>query len=308
MESRYFWIPFLFREDLIVKFVLGIDAGGTKTQFTKFSMNGDGVGDIKLDAGNIVVDESEAIRVLHEGIKKSLLDDTDGCVGIVAGIAGIETSGRKKYVEKQLAVYNVPVTVISDAKLALANKLRGQDGMMLISGTGSVAYGLKNGRFFRVGGWGHILGDEGSAYAIALKCYKKVINDLDNSGELSDFSKAYLKYIEIEDPIKAINNVYNMDKGQIASGASFFASELSNVAGKDEIIDKTVQELSKAVFMLAKKMNIDRANIALTGSVLEKNDEIRIALLDKLNDVVDNVVINKEPNTKGAYYFYNNKE
>ncbi|MEX1447827.1 BadF/BadG/BcrA/BcrD ATPase family protein [Enterococcus sp. C76] len=63
--------------------------------------------------------------------------------------------------------------------MALINRLKGNDGVLIISGTGSVGYGLQHATFYRVGGWGHILGDEGSAYSIGLACYKQLANELD---------------------------------------------------------------------------------------------------------------------------------
>lgn len=284
--------------------ILGIDAGGTKTEFTTYNEEGQVLHDIKLNAGNIIVDEQHTLETLQIGVRKILSLERQKCDEIVAGIAGIETSGNQKVVEKELGKYSPKVTVISDAKLGLFNKLKGREGVLLISGTGSVAYGLKNGKFYRVGGWGHIIGDEGSAYSIAIKMYKKLAKDIDYEGEISAFSRAFINYLGYKSPKDALKSVYNMNKGEVAKAAKFLNYVDMDVQFKISLIDEVTDDLSKLVKGIVTKMSVERCSLALAGSVLEKNRDIREKLSEKLNGIVGSIILNDESNTKGAFYFH----
>ncbi|EOY2812886.1 BadF/BadG/BcrA/BcrD ATPase family protein [Enterococcus sp. FSL R5-0957] len=293
-----------------MEYLIGVDAGGTKTKFSLYRVDGSLMKDFDLDAANIMVQKEQAVHTLKKGLLHLLSEYQENVKMILIGIAGIETSGAQETIEKSLkALCSCPVVVISDAKLALINKLQGRDGALLISGTGSVGYGLKNSVFYRVGGWGHLLGDEGSAYSLGLACYKQLVNDLDEGQSLTEFSQAFLAFIGENDPLKAISNFYEKNKKEVAQAALFMEYYTKESKEKAKILTATVDSLTCLFERLLNKMHVQQMELAFAGSVLEKNQTIRKMLLKKLEIKNSKILpIVQDFNTKAVYYYYYRKK
>ena len=291
-----------------MEYLIGVDAGGTKTKFSMYDVNGVLVKDFNLDAANIVVQKEYAWSIIQQGLNFLLTKYHNEVKMILVGIAGIETSGLQNDIENKLkALYNCPFIVMSDAKLALINKLKGNDGGLIISGTGSVGYGLQHATFYRVGGWGHLLGDEGSAYSIGLACYKQLVNELDAGLELTDFSLEFLEYIGEKDSMKAISRFYEKSKKEIADEALFVAMYAKDGDVKSKILTDSIEALNLLLDSLIHKMKAKQENmeIAFAGSVLEKNEFIRESLIGRLAQKNIRVLpISQDFNTKAVYYYY----
>lgn len=286
-----------------MNYVLGIDAGGTKTQFTTYDKKGRALFDLHLSAGNIVVDTNRTLAVLRQGVQSVLEHQSGNCLGVLAGIAGIETSGLHHLVQHELQQFQ-NTKVISDARLGLVNKLEGSDGALIISGTGSVAYGSVGKTFYRVGGWGHLVGDEGSAYALALKCYRHIAQEMDHGSPLSRFSQDFLSFLGMNDPAKAISELYQMNKAEVAQKSLFFSKAHVSDPVTHQLLQEAADELVEMIRLLLNRMNQTQVKLALAGSVLEKNHFIRESVVARLQDQITEVVLSDSPNTKGAFYFY----
>ena len=166
-------------------FYIGIDSGGTKCELliadtennilysklfkgVHFSIAGN-----KIYSNNI----SEYIKSSLKEVKLNIKN----CRAIGIGAAGAreekDRSGLKHSFEKKLKHSNILVT--TDAMTALYGAFEGREGIILISGTGSVLYGYTNGKIIRVGGWGRIIGDEGSGYWIGKRALNLSMKEYD---------------------------------------------------------------------------------------------------------------------------------
>ena len=97
-------------------------------------------------------------------------------VVLALGVSGAGRSAEQVQIRRALESEGfAQVVVAHDAVIALLGALSGADGVVVIAGTGSVAYGVNGGRSHRVGGWGYLLGDEGGAVWIALKALQQVM-------------------------------------------------------------------------------------------------------------------------------------
>lgn len=173
-------------------YYLGIDGGGTKTTCAV----GD---DSKLLAtattgpSNVVrVGESRARESLQECVRQScaiagiaVADVTLTCVG-ASGATHPEVANAVRTFLAE--ILSTPVAVVGDMEIALEAAFGTAPGVIVIAGTGSIAYGRdQNGATARAGGWGFAIGDEGSAHWIGRDIVSAVLRTSDaNSGKADD--------------------------------------------------------------------------------------------------------------------------
>lgn len=150
---------------------LGIDGGGSKTQ----CLVGDESRVIATATGggsNVArLGESVARQNLHAVIEKACAMAgiaATGIDGVCAGVAGVSVAGVRETVQAiLLELTQAPVQVVGDMEIALHDAFRELPGVVVISGTGSIAFGRDNhGQTTRAGGWGPVISDEGSGHWI----------------------------------------------------------------------------------------------------------------------------------------------
>lgn len=151
---------------------LGIDGGGTKTAFVLIDAHGRLLARHEATTSYYLEIGFDALRrLLHAGVQAALHQ-----AGAVAGdvdhaFAGLpahgEDSGLLAAFDALLAGLLPRATVGNDMVCSWAGSLAGADGISLVAGTGSIAYGEWQGRSARCGGWGEVFGDEGSAHWLA---------------------------------------------------------------------------------------------------------------------------------------------
>ncbi|GAB6107052.1 N-acetylglucosamine kinase [Fusibacter bizertensis] len=263
-------------------YYIGIDGGGTNT----IGLIGDHTGVMAQKVvgpsnyHNIGISEMKATI---EKLLMQLLDCVD--IGIEAveaicfGGAGIDTSidvVRVSRIFNEIG-YRGKLSVINDALVAMAAENGSLSGGILISGTGSVAYGFDaQHQLQRVGGWGHIVDDVGSAYAIAVAGLKAVLECYDGRGEATTLFNALKGTMQIEHEEEIIDYLYNRQNGkdQIAKLAKVISDEASKDAVAARIICNAAEELLLSIKALDEKCGCDSLDIVLSGSVLINNDQI----------------------------------
>ena len=165
--------------------VLGIDGGGTKT---KCAVTRDGVviGSATTGASNLVRGTDADVRsALHAAIR-SACDTANVTPGeIEAACIGAAGAARESIANRVHAmvteILRCPVEVVGDMQVAYDAAMHGGPGVIVISGTGSIAYGRnERDESARAGGWGSIISDEGSGYWIGRNAVAAVFRAFDN--------------------------------------------------------------------------------------------------------------------------------
>jgi len=281
------------------KYIIGIDGGGTKTLGVLWDHNGKEINRVENNFCNFNVDLNLSKNNLEATIDQ-LLMKTNETPNIVIGVSGF--SGLKdplKYEEELKSKYNTKVILRDDGFLAL-NSVENTNNypvVLAISGTGSIIYGLKDDEYYRYGGHGHLLGDEGSSYDVAIKALKFITNEFDNN-TLSDFSKEFLKAANLNKTEDIKQLVYHNSKNFIASHSKL-VDKLANQ--KDEvainIIKNSAMDLAEQINQILKKMNIsNKFVLALRGGMLSNSKLFRETMLNYLTNLDKNFIIDTKNN------------
>ena len=149
-------------------YVLGIDAGGTKTVCLLADETGRILAESRAGGANLQASgELEVEKVLHR-----VMEDAVGerdirpdavCLGI-AGVDRVDDADAVRGIMRRIG-FKTRALVVNDALVALVAGAGDDPGVVIIAGTGSIAYGRDAaGRAARAGGWGYLLGDEGGGF------------------------------------------------------------------------------------------------------------------------------------------------
>jgi glucosamine kinase len=194
-----------------VRSVIGLDIGGSKTHGIR-SADGTTVAEAVAGSANLAaVGPVEAGRQLDAVLAALGVSGPDPEVDAVcAGAAGADGAESVATMVRLLRdrVPGAVVSVVHDARLVLA--AAGLDaGVSLIAGTGSVAWGARaDGATARAGGWGHLLGDEGSGYRVALDAVRHCLDRMDAGRPVDALGTALLGGIGLTGPHQLIDFVY----------------------------------------------------------------------------------------------------
>ena len=259
-------------------YLIGVDAGGTGTSSVAYTPDGRKIGRWLAGRGNpAAAGLSQAVASIRLAMDAGLAELGNGCRGALVGVAGVETGCLKVQLAEVLKErYPFPIDVISDAQLVLEARFEDGDGIAVIAGTGSIAWGRKGAQMVRCGGWGHLIGDEGSGYAIVLGAIKDLFRAADRGEEPDFLAEKLMLGMKAGDLRDAVNFVYQQDKAAIAallpiitdaaSGGDQQACRLLNGAG---------EQLAGLALTCQSRLVLPKPVVATGGSVLGHVYEVR---------------------------------
>src|SRR4029079_10955142 len=157
--------------------------------------------------------ELEVEKVLHD-VMEEALGDRAGLVpaAICLGIAGVDRDDDARVVSELMKRigYKARILVVNDALIALEAGAPEQPGVVVIAGTGSIAYGRNDrNQAARAGGWGYMLGDEGSGYWIGRAALRAVLRESDRRGPATQLTPLLLNYYGVARAQDLIHQVYH---------------------------------------------------------------------------------------------------
>ena len=276
-------------------FVLGIDAGGTKT----VCLLADGDGRVRASArgpgANLQsLGELEVEKVLHEVMESVLADERTAPAAICLGIAGVDRPHDNAIISgiMRRIGHKAPVLVVNDALAALVAGAGDQGpGIVLIAGTGSICYGRdEGGRAARAGGWGYILGDEGSGWWIGRQALSAVMRAGDGRGPATQLTPRVLEHFGFAQPSDLVHEVYFRDIRRRAvaglSGVVQSAADDGDVVAR-QILAEAADELALAVRSVATRLEMRGLQfpLVLSGSLFRVGPTLLSDVLVRLPEV-----------------------
>jgi glucosamine kinase len=173
--------------------VLGLDIGGTRSR-AQLCVDGEVVAESQAASASLVaVGAASAQAALTDLLARLHLDPLRRLDAICVGSAGASVPGTRQFLTEHLAPLTRPgrVMIVKDATLILpAAGL--DDGIALVCGTGSVAVGRYQGREVQSGGWGYLLGDEGSGYWVVRAALRVLLERRDRGAPLGELGNSLL--------------------------------------------------------------------------------------------------------------------
>jgi N-acetylglucosamine kinase-like BadF-type ATPase len=243
--------------------VLGLDAGGTKT----VCLLADGEGTIlsmaRRGGANLqAAGELEVEKVLHDVMEDALTGTDVAPAAICLGIAGVDRPDDAAVVRAIMRRigYKARVLVVNDALVALEAGAPGEPGVVIISGTGSIAYGRNAaGYAARSGGWGYVLGDEGSGYWIGRAALRAVLREADQRGPRTALTPMLLDHFGVSQAQGLIHEVYHTNLKPSAIGA--LATCVQNAFAEGDavavgILHSAARELEAAASSVARRLEL----------------------------------------------------
>jgi N-acetylglucosamine kinase-like BadF-type ATPase len=217
----------------------------------------------------------ELLNDILEEAKLSMEDIKVLCIGT----AGVDRPSDKAIMEEiiRAAGFTGKTIITNDAVTALYGGVGGAEGVILISGTGSICYGRNSeGETKRAGGWGHLIGDEGSGYYIGINAINRIARAHDGVEERTVMSDLILEHLKLENATGLIEYVYRSGAGksEIASLARLVDEAYTQ---GDSIAEEILLKAAFELFLISKavidslKLNSKEATLAVNGSVIEKN-------------------------------------
>ena len=291
-------LPFRMKECCKSMYYCGWDGGGTKTEVCILYENGETVsqsfgplnanGASRETVEKTVRDSVEYMRSQQEGL--------EGCSMLVIGMAGASNRDAAELVTQAArdAGYTGPLRLVGDQEIALAGAIRGH-GAVLIAGTGAICYGRDPaGNSFRVGGWGYLIDDGGSGYAIGRDILMATVRAEDGRGKDTCLKQKVFEALNVKDIRGVITWLYDPGTGkkEIASLAPLLLPALD---AKDEaaleIAGQAANDLAELVITGWRKTGMEDGEIAMTGSILNRYAPIRTRTEERIRAALPKVSI-----------------
>lgn len=280
-------------------FYIGIDGGGTKTKFTVINENNEVIfttekgtchyNQVGFEGTELVL--REGIREIDASSNLNMKHIKGVCLGL-AGYGKVKSDAQKVEEIVKRVFKDIPYVLLNDVQIAHAAALGLEDGVAIISGTGSIGYSVNKTETRRVGGWGYSIGDEGSAYWIGKKVIEEFSKQADGRHEKSDIYYSLKFKLGLEDDYQLIKYIYNdikCDRGQIAKLAQVCtqtAADGDEIAIK--ILDEAAKELAMLINTLAKDFTKDKkVKASYVGGVFKCGELITTPIKKYLNSNIE---------------------
>lgn len=267
-------------------FIAGIDGGGTHTRLELRDMENALIRREKFGPFNLNSIGEDAFRSLLQEVFAAC-GDMARCKSICFGAAGISNPLVGQILEEELAHSGFAGKwyLCGDQEIALRGAMD-TPGVAVIAGTGSICFG-KNaaGETARSGGYGHLIDDGGSGYALGRDVLSCAVRAVDGRGSSEGILNAVYRQLDADTPQQIVSFVYSpsTDKAAIARFA-WIALEQAALGDREaqEILRRGAGELYALVQAVQQRLGLSGCRIALLGGLLSGENPYRQAAAEAL--------------------------
>jgi N-acetylglucosamine kinase-like BadF-type ATPase len=288
-------------EDLL----LGIDGGGSKTRALITDRGGAVLGEGLSTSSNYHrVGFDGATEVLKTAIAAAFAQAGIAPVPFAAatfGLAGVDRAADRELFTRWLEGEQLAArySIVNDAQLVLAAGAPEGWGVALICGTGSICYGAsQSGAIARAGGWGYLVGDEGSGYNIGVRAIQLATQTADGRSFAHKLLEVVLDYWKIDRAEDLVSCIYDSDT-TLARIAGLASPVLALADAGDpyarRLLDGAAAALAHHLDVVVKKLALERPPIALAGGLLCVSAALRAAVVGRASVPIGEVYVIENP-------------
>lgn len=284
-------------------FVLGIDGGGTKTEAIITDDKGNLLGRGIAGASNYqTVGLDNALAALAEAIDNAIV--ASGLKTPVFKVACLGLAGVGRETDRALLMPKISklipaqkIILQHDAAIALAGATACQPGVVVLAGTGSMAFGMNSlGEQSRAGGWGNILGDEGSAYYISRKALIAACRAYDGRGPKTALVESFIENLELQDFTDIVKKIYARESSpQIIASYAPLVIEVAKAGDKVamDILRDAAEELAQLVnaVVIGLNMKDEEFQVAVSGSVFKAGDILLEPFTESIKAILPKAIV-----------------
>lgn len=278
--------------------VVGVDGGGTYTRACLMNQNGIVLGIGQAGPSSIdTVSKDRTQRSIQTAIEEAFLQakiDPQPINSIFVGLGGVLTSRTKELVRELLLDISYVnnrtlIQIENDAYSAHLGGLSNRPGIILIAGTGSVAFGIdEQGNTHRAGGYGYQEGDHGSAYHLGRRAMQAMARAFDGRLQHDAFTDALYSHLKIKDLDNLLQTIQalHQNRTQMAALApivTHFANQGHPLA--QSICDEGVAALKECVQAVCNALDLKNKEIAIIGSLGNSEGYFKDRLYQSLLDL-----------------------
>lgn len=287
-----------------MKKFLGVDGGGTKTRFLLIDESGAVLAShLEGSAYYLEIGLDSLKSMLDRGIRTTLEQGAVRAEDLTHTFVGIPAYGEDRNV---LGALNAaPSSTLAphtyhcgnDMVCGWAGALAGEDGINIVAGTGSIAYGEYAGRAARAGGWGELFSDEGSAYWLAregLQLFSRMSDGRSPRGPLYELVRAHFSLQEDLDLCAAVNGTDVAQRSRLAQLSKVVAEAAgAGDRGARELFLRAAREMMELIDAVRVSLQVPqhmRLAVSCSGGLFQ----LRALLLEPLAALLSDAARNYE--------------
>jgi len=264
----------------------GWDGGGTKTEVLCLDESGHPLSSSVFGPLNPNGTDPERVRqTVRECIQymSTMPGGLEACECLVIGTAGVSNAEACRLVTVTVRAlgYHAPLTLLGDQEIALAGAIQGA-GAVLVAGTGSICCGRDGkGSTTRVGGYGYLIDDGGSGYAIGRDILTAVVRAADSRDAPTLLTSLVYRELRVDSTQGVITWLYRPETGkkEIAALSPLLLTALEQGdSAALKIADKAASDLAELAVAAWRSLRLAQGELAVTGSILKRYPRIRCEL------------------------------
>lgn len=272
------------------KYVIGVDAGGTKTVAALANLSGKILVKAKTGPSNpnkvgmetAIKEISLAILKVNKDFKKAKIKGRGKVSSTYVALAG--GTQRNPLIKRKIkdALKKIPelpflfrgkIIVEGDEKAEFRAGTSEKNGILIISGTGSLSYGWRDRKEVKTLGWDYLLGDKGSGFWIGQSALKSICRSIDNMGPKTLLANLIFKKLKIKNESDLIRKIYQPKAVKIIASLSPLIGQAAERGDKvaKNILSEASKDLATAANQNIKKLNLKNKKfpVVLAGSVFK---------------------------------------
>lgn len=271
-------------------YVLGIDGGGTKTAGVITDQEGNLVAQGRVGATNPnsvdLTSVKKELNCLFTALKAQNGAAFSQLISVFAGMSGVDRAEDKMAITQLIKSFlpqGAKLSVDNDGVNALYSGTLGRAGIVNISGTGSITFGMnEKGLRKRAGGWGYLIGDLGSGYSIGRDALQSAFEAYDGCGKKTLLTELILQFTKAPSLSDLIPSIYELGKARkVIAPLSRLVVQAADQGDEvaQRILQKAANDMAVGIECLLTQLFHDRGRnsvskipVVLTGGVYSRSD------------------------------------